>query len=73
MTCRELVERVTDYLEGKLPAPDVEELTRHLQQCDGCAEYVHQIRSTVHVAGAIRLDAPDREALRRNFRSRNQT
>ena len=70
MTCRELVERVTDYFEGRLAPLAVEQLTAHLQHCDGCTEYIKQMRATIRVTAATQRleDAPDREALRQSFR-----
>jgi anti-sigma factor RsiW len=73
MTCRELVERVTAYLEGALGPREVQEVTRHLEHCDGCTEYIEQIRATISVTAAIRLDAPDHEALLRKFRAKTQS
>jgi MFS family permease len=44
--CQQLVELVTDYLDGVLP-PDLKaKVLRHLDGCDGCTEYVRQIRLT---------------------------
>jgi anti-sigma factor RsiW len=50
--CRELVELVTEYLDGALPAVVVETVEEHLQGCDGCAAYVRQIRVAVYTLGA---------------------
>ena len=38
--CKDLVELVTDYLEGVLDAEDVERFEDHLALCDGCDVYV---------------------------------
>jgi len=47
LACQELVELVTDYLEGVLP-PDLKDAVReHLSGCEGCSEYVHQIGLTI--------------------------
>jgi anti-sigma factor RsiW len=54
ITCREVVELVTDYLEGALPSEDVELFERHLDLCDGCGVYVDQMRKTVAAVGQIR-------------------
>jgi anti-sigma factor RsiW len=54
MTCKELVELVTDYLEGRLSPEDVRRFEEHLELCPGCATYVDQIRETVAVAGRLR-------------------
>jgi anti-sigma factor RsiW len=46
-TCREVVELVTEYLEGAMPPEDREVFERHLLVCPPCATYLDQIRSTV--------------------------
>ncbi len=53
MTCRELVEVVTDYLEGALPAHDRICLEAHLEQCPYCMQYVEQMRQTIEALGAL--------------------
>jgi anti-sigma factor RsiW len=52
MTCQELVELVTDYLEGALPPPDVARFEAHLAACPGCETYLEQMRSTIAVTQA---------------------
>jgi hypothetical protein len=47
LACKELVELVTDYLEGVLPPSLNEEFQAHLAGCDGCTEYVRQIGITM--------------------------
>jgi anti-sigma factor RsiW len=64
MTCRELVQVVTDYLEGRLPARDRTRLEAHLAECPYCEEYIAQMRQTIEALGELpqeRLD-PRREA-----------
>ena len=53
MTCRELVEVVTDYLEGTLAPEDRRRLEEHLEVCPYCAEYVAQMRQTIDALGEI--------------------
>jgi anti-sigma factor RsiW len=53
MGCNELVELVTDYLEGKLPPSDVERFEAHLEECEACATYLEQIRQSLAVVGAL--------------------
>jgi anti-sigma factor RsiW len=72
LTCRELVELVTDYLEGALPPGDVERFERHLAICPGCTTYVEQIRETVRQTGRLReddLEPAARDALLAQFRN----
>jgi anti-sigma factor RsiW len=72
MSCRELVELVTDYLDGALPHQDVQRLEAHIEVCGPCAEYIEQVRTTARLsaqAATAELEArPDREALLAAFR-----
>jgi Putative zinc-finger len=45
--CKELVELVTDYLDGVLPPDRRDEFQTHLAGCDGCVEYLRQLEITV--------------------------
>jgi MFS family permease len=47
LACKELVELVTDYLDGVLPPDRRDEFQTHLAGCHGCVEYVRQIGITV--------------------------
>jgi anti-sigma factor RsiW len=54
MTCQELVELVTDYLEGALPPDDAERFEAHVASCEGCETYVEQMKSTIALMRASR-------------------
>jgi anti-sigma factor RsiW len=54
LTCQELVELVTDYLEGVLPPEERARFERHLGICPGCVTYVEQFRETIELTGALR-------------------
>jgi len=56
MACAELVEVITDYLEGKLPAGDRRRFERHLRACDGCDAYLDQMRTTISLSGRLRVE-----------------
>jgi len=56
LTCRELVELVTDYLERALPDDVRASLERHLGDCGDCREYLRQIELTIAVVGRLRDD-----------------
>jgi predicted anti-sigma-YlaC factor YlaD len=66
LICRDIVELVTEYLEEVLPG-DVRDLFEsHLVECDGCLNYLDQMRETIRLTGALRqesLPQPVREAL----------
>ena len=51
MTCKELVELVTDYFEEALSAEDQERFEAHLASCGYCRRYIDQMRVTIQVAG----------------------
>jgi anti-sigma factor RsiW len=53
MSCRELVEVVTDFLEGRLPDPDRVRLEAHLAECPYCEEYIAQMRETIDALGEL--------------------
>ena len=53
LTCSELVELVTDYLEGRLPREDRRRFHRHIAGCDGCTAYVEQMRVTITAVGTL--------------------
>jgi anti-sigma factor RsiW len=57
LTCKELVELVTDYLEGRLSAADRERFDEHLALCEGCVAYVEQMRALIDALG--RLPEPE--------------
>ena len=71
MTCKELVELVTDYLEGTLPADVRARMDQHRAGCDGCTHYLEQMRQTIRLTGQVReenLSQPQRDDLLRLFR-----
>lgn len=75
LSCRELVEIVTDYLEGAMSAAERARVERHLRGCPGCTTYVEQMRETVRLTGRLREDdlQPDaRDALLQAFRGWNR-
>lgn len=53
IACQELVELVTEYLEGTLPERDRARLDAHLSACEACTMYVEQMRDTLRIMGAI--------------------
>ncbi|MGD9695246.1 MAG: anti-sigma factor [Thermoleophilia bacterium] len=71
ITCRELVELVTDHLEGRLPKPERERFEDHLVLCPPCRTYVEQMRATLRALGRIpeeSLSPAAREELLQAFR-----
>jgi anti-sigma factor RsiW len=71
ITCRQLVELVTEYLEGTLGAGDRARFEAHLRGCSLCARYLEQMRKTIELAGRLReedLTPSMRETLLGAFR-----
>lgn len=54
--CREVVEVITDYLEGTLAVERRDVFERHLSMCTWCQDYLDQMRRTVAVTGRLRED-----------------
>jgi anti-sigma factor RsiW len=53
LSCKELVEIVTDYLEGALSPADHQRFEVHIGKCDWCKLYIDQIRLTIKAAGKL--------------------
>ena len=53
LSCQQVVELVTDYLEGRLSRRDRRRFERHLKACDGCTNYLEQMRETIRVLGRV--------------------
>ena len=51
LTCREVVELVTDYLEGALPPRDRLDFEHHLVWCSWCRDYLDHMRTTIELTG----------------------
>ena len=66
LACAELVEQVTDYLEGALDPQARARFERHLPECEGCVEHVEQVRRTIALLQAV----PQDEQLSLQARSR---
>jgi predicted anti-sigma-YlaC factor YlaD len=56
ITCSQLVELVTDYLEGALTTRERALFEEHLAECAGCVAYLDQMRTTIELTGRLRQD-----------------
>lgn len=75
LTCRELVEIITDYLEGALPPPERERFDAHIVACDGCSTYLEQMGATIRLVGTLtenHLEPAARDHLLVLFRNWNR-
>jgi anti-sigma factor RsiW len=70
ISCRELVDRVTDYLDGALAPDESKRMDEHLKLCGACSAYVQQMRTTVRLCAVATAELdlrPDRTELLRAF------
>ena len=59
LTCEELVELVTDYLEGALDRDTEARFVLHATACQGCETYLAQFRRTVEAIGTLSPESLD--------------
>ena len=57
LNCQEIVELVTDYVEGTMDPGLRNAFEAHLATCEGCTHYLDQIEATIRLAGTIEPDA----------------
>ena len=72
IVCRDVVELVTNYLEGALSAAEHARVEAHLGACPHCARYLEQMRLTIAATGRLReedLSPEVKDALLGAFRS----
>ena len=62
IACRELVEIVTDYLEGVLDPAMAAAVERHLVLCPHCKGYIEQMRETISAVGHVPVDTLSEQA-----------
>ncbi|MEW6582314.1 MAG: zf-HC2 domain-containing protein [Actinomycetota bacterium] len=71
LTCRELVELVTEYLDGTMAPAERALFDAHVAACPGCRTYLDQFRDTVRTLGHLpqeSLSPAARDALLHAFR-----
>jgi anti-sigma factor RsiW len=56
LVCQEVVELVTDYLEGTLTRSQRRRFDAHLADCENCTEYLAQMRVTIRLTGRLQAD-----------------
>jgi anti-sigma factor RsiW len=56
VACIELVELLTDYLEGALPPDEVAAVEAHLDLCEACRTYLAQMRATIAALGRLPVE-----------------
>lgn len=72
LSCREIVQLVTEYLEGALPREERLRFERHIAICPPCRGFLTQMRATHRLSGEVTAESlsPEaREALLHTFRT----
>lgn len=62
MTCKELVEVVTEYLEGSMPVDQRLLFEEHLAFCSWCRTYVEQMQDTIRLSSTLKEEDISPEA-----------
>jgi anti-sigma factor RsiW len=65
ISCQEVVELVTGYVEGALEPEETSLFEQHLNFCDGCVWYVDQMRTTIATVGRVEEEEVPPEARER--------
>jgi anti-sigma factor RsiW len=75
LSCRDLVELVTDYLDGALPDAERMRFETHVASCEGCDRHIEQIRTAIELARHTRAleRGPEITALLTMFRDYRRT
>ncbi|HEY7400920.1 MAG TPA: zf-HC2 domain-containing protein [Actinomycetota bacterium] len=71
LTCAEMVELMTDYLEDTMTLELRARFEAHLATCDGCTNFLAQLRETIRATGRLteeQIPVRDRDELLRAFR-----
>jgi anti-sigma factor RsiW len=55
LVCQQVVELVTDYLEGGLSRSERRRFEAHLAGCEHCTEYLEQMRATIALTGGLQV------------------
>ncbi len=56
LVCQQIVELITDYLEGTLSRSRRRRFDAHLDGCEHCSEYLEQMRATIRLSGRLRTE-----------------
>ena len=57
LTCQQVLDYLSDYVEGRLPAADVARLDEHLAVCPQCIDYLENFKATLAACQAFRAAA----------------
>ncbi len=59
LVCQQMVELITEYLEGSLSRTDRKRFEAHIRHCPNCTNYLKQMRATIAATGSLREEDLD--------------
>jgi anti-sigma factor RsiW len=59
ITCQEVVELLSAYLDGELDPLTLERVETHLSGCDGCTMVLEELRETIRLSGGLTVEQVD--------------
>jgi len=59
ITCQEVVELLSAYLDAELDPLTLERVETHLAGCDGCTMVLEEFRETIRLSGAVTVEQVD--------------
>ena len=59
LTCQQLIEFLTDYLDGQLPLTQRAAFELHLALCRDCRSYLHNFKTTIAVSQQAFADSAE--------------
>jgi anti-sigma factor (TIGR02949 family) len=75
LACVDLVNSVTEYLDGELDEDQRKRIERHLEECPGCRAALDQFQTVIRVTGRLtaadvaKIDALSRDRLMATLRA----
>jgi anti-sigma factor RsiW len=63
LACQQMVELITEYLEGAMSRADRKRFEAHLRHCPNCTNYLEQMRITIAATGSLKDEDVDPEVL----------
>ena len=59
ITCQEVVELLSAYLDGELDPTTLARVQAHLDGCDGCTMVLEEFRETIRLSGGLTVEQVD--------------
>jgi anti-sigma factor (TIGR02949 family) len=60
LECRQVFAMLSEYLDGELPSDICERMSRHIEECPPCVEFVRTLQRTVDLCRGLKSTEPVR-------------